>query len=73
MAIFIILMRLVDIIWLVAPVFAASRLPDPLDGRRGPAGLAGAWLFLFARHLRNHPLMPLNDPYLKEAFSHDAH
>ena len=37
-AIFIIVMRLVDIIWLVAPVVRAPRLPDPLDGRRGTGG-----------------------------------
>ena len=72
-AIFIILMRLVDIIWLVAPVFAHHGFPIHWMDVAVPLGLAGAWLFLFAQHLRNHPLMPLNDPYLKEAFSHDAH
>ena len=72
-AIFIILMRLVDIIWLVAPVFAHHGFPIHWMDIAVPLGLGGAWLFLFARHLRNHPLMPLNDPYLKEAFSHDAH
>ena len=72
-AIFIILMRLVDIIWLVAPVFAHHGFPIHWMDVAVPLGLAGAWLFLFAQHLRNHPLMPLNDPYLKEAFSHDPH
>ena len=61
-AIFIILMRLVDIIWLVAPVFAHHGFPIHWMDVAVPLGLAGAWLFLFARHLRNHPLMPLNDP-----------
>ena len=72
-AIFIMLMRLVDIIWLVAPVFEHHGFPIHWMDVAVPAGLAGVWLFLFARNLRNHPLMPLNDPYLKEAFAHDAH
>jgi hypothetical protein len=38
-----------------------------------PIGLLGVWLFLFARNLHSRPLLPLNDPYLKEAFAHDAH
>jgi hypothetical protein len=38
-----------------------------------PAGLVGVWLFVFARFLQSRALMPLNDPYLKEAFAHDAH
>ena len=37
-AIFILVMRLVDTIWLVAPDLRAPRLPDPLDGRRDPGG-----------------------------------
>jgi hypothetical protein len=36
-------------------------------------GLAGIWLFLFARYLRSLPLLPLNDPYFKEAFADEAH
>jgi hypothetical protein len=38
-----------------------------------PVGLAGVWVFLFARQLRSRPLLPLNDPFFKEAFAHDAH
>jgi hypothetical protein len=38
-----------------------------------PAGLVGVWMFLFARQLRSRPLLPLNDPFFKEAFAHDAH
>ena len=34
---------------------------------------AGIWLFLFARQLRSRALLPLNDPFFKEAFAHDAH
>ncbi|HXG54623.1 MAG TPA: hypothetical protein VNJ03_04530 [Vicinamibacterales bacterium] len=72
-AIFILLMRLVDIIWLVGPTFGHHTIPIHWMDIAVPAGLVGIWLFLFTRHLRSRALMPLNDPYFKEAFAHDAH
>jgi hypothetical protein len=72
-AIFILVMRLVDTIFLVGPTFAHEGFPIHWMDVVIPAGLLGIWLFLFARHLRSLPLMPVNDPYLKEAFAHDAH
>jgi hypothetical protein len=72
-AIFIILMRLVEIIWLVAPVFAHEGFPVHWMNVAIPLGLAGVWVFLFARNLRSRALLPRNDPYFHEAFAHDAH
>lgn len=72
-AIFILVMRLVDTIFLVGPTFAHEGFPIHWMDVVIPAGLVGIWLFLFARHLRSLPLMPVNDPYMKEAFAHDAH
>ena len=72
-AVFILVMRLVDIIFLVGPTFTHEGFPIHWMDVVIPAGLTGIWLFLFARHLRSRPLMPENDPYLKEAFAHDAH
>ena len=72
-AIFILAMRLVDIIWLVAPTFGHHAFPVHWMDVAVPAGLIGIWMFLFTRYLRSRALMPLNDPYLKEAFPHDAH
>jgi hypothetical protein len=83
-AIFILVMRLVDLIWYVAP---ASRLLVPGEAVTGygpiipmhwmdiviPVGLVGIWIFLFARQLRTRALFPVNDPYFKEAFAHEAH
>ena len=83
-AMFVLVMRLVDTIWLVAPtirLFApadadghavAATLPHWMDVAI-PVGLLGLWIFLFARNLRARPLFPVNDPYFKEAFAHDAH
>ena len=73
-AIFILVMRCVDLIWLVEPMFehgTASRFTGWTSRCRSVC--CGVWLFLFARHLRSRPLLPLNDPFFKEAFAHDAH
>jgi len=72
-AVFILLMRWVDLVWLVGPMFEHQGFPIHWMDVALPAGLFGAWLFLFARQLRSRALLPLNDPFFKEAFAHDAH
>jgi hypothetical protein len=83
-AAFILVMRLVDLIWYVAPSFR-HLAPEGAAGSHNlmpmhwmdiaiPVGLTGLWVFLFVRQLRTRSLFPMNDPYLKEAFAHhDAH
>jgi hypothetical protein len=83
-AVFVLAMRLVDMIWLVAPTFGHS-VPGDAAGAHDagfaihwlniavPVGLIAIWVFLFLRQLRAQPLVPVNDPYFKEAFAHDAH
>jgi hypothetical protein len=82
-AIFVLAMRLIDLIWLVAPTFShatpgeaaahAPMFPFHWMDFVIPVGLAAIWLFLFARQLRTRALFPLNDPYFKDAFAHEAH
>jgi hypothetical protein len=72
-AMFIIAMRLVDVIWLVGPQFRESGFPIHWMDIAVPVGLAGLWLFVFVRHLRSRALLPFNDPYFKETFVHEAH
>jgi hypothetical protein len=72
-AMFIIAMRLVDLIWLVAPEFRTSGFPIHWMDVAIPVGMTGIWLFMFARNLRSRALLPLNDPYFKETFVHEAH
>ena len=72
-AIFILLMRFVEMLWLVAPAFEHERFPIHWMHVVLPLGMTGLWLFLFVRQLGNRALLPLNDPYFKEAFAHDAH
>jgi hypothetical protein len=71
-AIVIIVMRLVDLIWLVAPTARHHGFPVHWMDVAIPAGLIGVWLFVFARQLRSRTVLPLNDPYFKEALAHDA-
>ena len=72
-AIFILAMRLVDTIFLISPAFPHEGFPLHWMDVAIPVGLVGIWLFLFARFLQSRALAPLNDPYLKEVFAHDAH
>ena len=71
---FIVAMRLVDVIWLIAPNFnEGARLPVSLANVAIPVGLAGIWVFLFAGQLRSRALVPVNDPYFKEMLAHGHH
>jgi hypothetical protein len=71
----VLLMRLVDLFWIVAP--KADKTHFELSGLWlyfvAPIGLGGIWLWYFATQLRKRPLLPLNDPYLEEALEHGKH
>ncbi|HKC84404.1 MAG TPA: hypothetical protein VKG02_00440 [Blastocatellia bacterium] len=63
----VIVMRVIDLFWLVAPEFRRQGLRidwfDPIT----VVGLFGVWLALFIRELKARPALPLRDPYLAEA------
>jgi hypothetical protein len=69
----VLVMRLIDLVWLVGPMFEHEGFPIHWMDVALPLGLAGVWLFVFARNLRSRALLPLNDPFFKEAFAHDVH
>jgi hypothetical protein len=72
-ALAILVMRVVDLIWLVEPMFRRQGFPIHWMDVALPIGMTGVWVFFFARNLRSRPLLPLNDPFFKEAFAHDVH
>jgi hypothetical protein len=71
-AIWLILMRLVDLFWMTRPEFTANAMPNWLDFA-APLALGGLWLYFFAFNLKRQPLLPLGDPKLEEAIEHHEH
>jgi hypothetical protein len=65
----VIVMRVTDLFWLVAPEFRRQGLTidwfDPVT----VVGLCGVWLALFIRELKVRPMLPLRDPHLADALS----
>lgn len=65
----VIVMRVTDLFWLVAPEFRRQGLTvdwfDPVT----VVGLGGVWLALFIRELKTRPMLPLRDPHLADALS----
>lgn len=77
-ALLVLVMRLVDLLWLIVPAF------HHLGYRQYPAfasvlyllvpiGLGGLWVFLFAWQLQKRPLLPFNDPKFEAAVEHRHH
>ena len=79
-------MRLVDLIWVIAPEL--SRVAHPGGGQTdsppvnlamyavyvaAAIGLGGVWLGWFFWQLRQRPLLPVNDPQLAEAVAAGGH
>jgi hypothetical protein len=71
-ALWMIIMRLVDLYWLTQPEFYHSARPHPLDFVL-PVALLGIWVAYFAWNLKREPLLPLGDPKLAEAISSHEH
>jgi hypothetical protein len=71
-AVWMILMRLVDLYWMTRPEFSRSAMPGWLD-LVVPIALIGLWLGFFAMNLKQRPLLPLGDPKLAEAIAHHEH
>ena len=69
-ACFIVAIRLLTDVWLVAPAFNQSGMPISLANVAIPVGLGGVWVWLFAQQLAKRPLLPINDPYFKDMLLH---
>jgi hypothetical protein len=63
--------RLVDIFFMIAPVFHEDRLSVDWLDVAAVAALGGIWLTLFARRLEQHPLLAPNDPELEPALARE--
>ena len=68
---FLLVMRLVDLYWMVAPAFDPKRVAiHPLD-LVAPITLGAVWVWLVAGELKKKPLLPAREPMLAEAL-HDG-
>ena len=65
-AIGILVMRMVDLYWLIGPSFNKERLQVHLLDFLLPIGLIALWLTLWAIQAKKRPLLPANDPNLPE-------
>ncbi|HWB83325.1 MAG TPA: hypothetical protein VG675_04240 [Bryobacteraceae bacterium] len=69
-AMFILLMRYVDLYWLVAPDYLKASFGISWMDFTAPIGLGGVWVAYFLTELGKRPLIPVNDPYLEEGLEH---
>jgi hypothetical protein len=71
-AAWLILMRVVDYYWQVAPEFRETLSPTLADVAL-PVALGGVFVTLFAMRLRSQPLLPIHDTGLEKALTHHVH
>jgi hypothetical protein len=66
-AVLIIVMRFVDLYWMVAPDFHPGQFTVSWMDFTLPIGLGGIWLAGFLWQLERRPLLPVGEPNLEEA------
>jgi hypothetical protein len=62
----ILLMRIIDLFWMIAPEFSPERFHVSWMDVVAPIAIGGLWLAMFAWQLNKRPLMPINDPQYDE-------
>ena len=72
-ALLILVMRVVDITWTIGPVFRHEGSSIHWLDFAVVLGMGGLWLPLFWRNLAQRSLVPVRDPYFKEAIGHGGH
>jgi len=72
-AIWLILMRIVDLYWTTRPQFPNVHPMPTLWDFAALFGLGGLWLAFYANRLRQQPLLPLGEPKLAEAIGSNEH
>ena len=71
-AMWLLVMRCVDLYWWTRPEFTSNALPSLWD-LAALLALGGLWLWFFAMQLKQLPLLPLGEPKLAEAIAHHEH
>ncbi len=69
-AIWAVLVRMVDLFYIVIPNFSREGFPLALSDVALLVGIGGIWIAAFAYWLKSRPILPLNDPRLAHAGGH---
>jgi len=69
-ALFLLVMRVVDITWTIGPVFRHEGSGMSWVDFAAVLAIGGPWLVLYFRNLAGRPVVPAKDPYFKEAVAH---
>jgi hypothetical protein len=64
-----IIMRLVDLYWIIKPNFHPEQISLHWLDVAAPLAVGGLWAAYFLHQLRARPVLPVHDPRVKEAFS----
>jgi hypothetical protein len=71
-AVVILVMRYMDVIWIVLPAYYKHGFRIQWMDVLAPIGIGGIWLWAFLRELPRYPLLPVNAPELEMAFAHES-
>jgi hypothetical protein len=72
LALLILIMRVVDVIWLIEPSFNREHFHLSWMDLVAPIAVGGLWIAAFAWQLQKRSLVPLNDPQLEAALTAHA-
>ena len=76
-AVLILVMRLIDLLWMIAPDFTGGQFHISWMDLAAPVGIGGLWISIFSWQLSQRPLIPINDPQyetvLQQAQAHASH
>jgi hypothetical protein len=69
--VFLLVMRVVDLFWIIVPAFGRQTLSVHWLDITLLAGIGGVWLAWFAQQVRSAPLLPRHDSRLQEAWLYE--
>jgi hypothetical protein len=72
LALLILVMRVVDVIWLIEPSFNREHFHLSWMDIVAPIAVGGLWIATFAWQLQKRSLVPINDPQLEQALTAHA-
>ena len=72
-AMFMLIMRVVDIVWMIGPIFRRAGSTISWLDFAAVLGLGALWLVVFFRNLGARALVPAHDPYFEDALANVGH